>query len=88
MNVSATQQLHKIISVYNKERYEQKKEVISKYRRERYRTMHKEDLSIKVSTGTFTFTLYFGLKKFCPYNISDTRTFRDHICKEIICKEM
>ena len=44
-------------SVYNKERYGQNKEEILKYRRERYRTIHKEDLNIKVSTGTFT--LYF-----------------------------
>jgi hypothetical protein len=44
-------------SVYNKERYEQNKEDILKYRRERYRTIHKKDLNIKVSTGTFT--LYF-----------------------------
>jgi hypothetical protein len=43
--------------VYNKERYEQNKEEILKYRRERYRTIHKKDLNIKVSTGTFT--LYF-----------------------------
>ena len=28
-----------------------------KYRRERYRTIHKKDLNISVSTGTFT--LYF-----------------------------
>ena len=45
-------------SVYNKERYEQNKEDILKYRRERYRTIHKKDLNIKVSTGTFT--LYFN----------------------------
>ena len=44
-------------NVYNKERYEQNKEEILKYRRERYRTIHKKDLNIKVSTGTFT--LYF-----------------------------
>jgi hypothetical protein len=45
-------------NVYNnKERYEQNKEEIFKYRRERYRTIHKKDLNIKVSTGTFT--LYF-----------------------------
>jgi len=39
------------------ERYEQNKEEILKYWRERYRTIHKKDLNIKVSTGTFT--LYF-----------------------------
>ena len=33
---------------------EQNKEEILKYRRERYRTIHKKDLNIKVSTGTFT----------------------------------
>ncbi len=44
-------------SVYNKERYEQNKEEILRYRRERYRTIHKKDLNIKVTTGTFT--LYF-----------------------------
>jgi hypothetical protein len=40
-------------SVYNKERYEQNKEEILKHRSERYRTIHKKDLNIKVSTGTF-----------------------------------
>ena len=44
-------------SVYNKERYEEIEEEILKYRRERSRTIHKKDLNIKVSTGTFT--LYF-----------------------------
>jgi hypothetical protein len=44
-------------SVFNKERYEKHKEEISKYRRERYRTIHKKNLNISVSTGTFT--LYF-----------------------------
>ena len=81
LNVSATQQFHRIImkqkneindlkhetqtmehmpkkkSAYIKKRYEQNKEEILKYRRERYRTIHKEDLNIKVSTGNFT--LYF-----------------------------
>jgi hypothetical protein len=44
-------------SVYTEERYEPNQEEILKYRRERDRTMHKKDLNIKVSTGTFT--LYF-----------------------------
>ncbi len=44
-------------SVYNKERYEQNEAEILKYRRERYRTINKKDLTIEVSTGTFT--LYF-----------------------------
>ena len=44
-------------SVYNKERYEQNKEEILKHRRKRYRTIHKKDLNIKVSKGTFN--LYF-----------------------------
>ena len=61
MEPPTMEQMPKKKSVYNKERYEQKKEVISKYRRERYRTLHKKDLSIKVSTGTFT--LYFDFKK-------------------------
>jgi hypothetical protein len=48
------EQLPKKKSVYNKERYEQnKEEIILKYRRERYRTIHKKDVNIKVSTGTF-----------------------------------
>ena len=63
MEAQTMEQIPKKKSVYNKERYEQKKEEILKYRRERYRTMHKKDLSIKVSTGTFT--LYFDLKKIC-----------------------
>ena len=57
MEPQATEQMPKNKSVYNKERYEQNKEEILKYRRERYRTIHKKDLNIKVSTGTFT--LYF-----------------------------
>ncbi len=52
-------------NVYNKERYEQNKEEILKYRRERYRTIYKKDLSIKVSTGTFT--LYFDWNIFIYY---------------------
>jgi hypothetical protein len=51
------EQMTKKKSVYNKERYEQTKEEILKYRRERCRTIHKKDLNIKMSTGTFT--LYF-----------------------------
>ena len=53
--------------IYNKERYEQNKEEMLKYRRERYRTIHKKDLNIKVSTGTFT--LYFDWFCFCLYNM-------------------
>ena len=45
------------IYIYIYKRYEQNKAEILKYRRERYRTIHKKDLNIKVSTGTFT--LYF-----------------------------
>ncbi len=48
------EQMPKRKSVYNEERYEQKKEEKLKYRRERYRTIHRKDLNIKVSTGTFT----------------------------------
>jgi hypothetical protein len=51
------EQMPKRKSVYNEERYEQKKEEILKYRRERYRTVHRKDLNITASTGTFT--LYF-----------------------------
>ena len=51
------EQMPKMKSVYNLERYEQNKEEILKYRRERYRTIQKKDLNLKVSTGTFT--LYF-----------------------------
>ena len=54
-------------SNYNRERYEKNKEEISKYRRERYRTIHKKNLNISVSTGTFT--LYFEWFSFCLYNI-------------------
>ena len=62
MEPQTTEQLPRKKSLYNKERYEQNKEEILKYRRERYRTkkdwtIHKKDLNIKVSTGTFT--LYF-----------------------------
>ena len=57
MEPQALEQMPKKKSVYNKERYEQNKEEILKYRRERYRTIHKKDINIKVSTGTFT--LYF-----------------------------
>ena len=58
MEPQTMEQLHKKKSVYNKERYEQnKEEIILKYRRERYRTIHKKDVNVKVSTGTFT--LYF-----------------------------
>ena len=57
MEPQALEQMPKKKSVYNKERYEQNKEEILKYRRERYRTIHKKDLNMKVSTGTFT--LYF-----------------------------
>jgi hypothetical protein len=51
------EQMPKKKNVHNKERYDQNKEEMSKYRHERYRTIHKKDLNIKVSTGTFT--LYF-----------------------------
>jgi hypothetical protein len=57
MESQTMDQMPKKKSVYNKERYEQNKEEILKYRRERYRTIHKKDLNMKVSTGTFT--LYF-----------------------------
>ena len=57
METQTTEQMPRKKNVYNKERYEQNKEEILKYRRERYRTIHKKDLNIKVSTGTFT--LYF-----------------------------
>jgi hypothetical protein len=57
MESETTEQTPRKKSVYNKERYEQNKEKILKYRLERYRTIHKKDLNIKVSTGTFT--LYF-----------------------------
>jgi hypothetical protein len=49
------EQMPKKKSVHHKERYEQNKEEILKYRCERYRTMHKEDLNIKVSTGTLPY---------------------------------
>jgi hypothetical protein len=53
LNVTATQELHKII-------LEQKdKTKILKYRCERYRTIHKKHLNIKVKVSTGTFTLYF-----------------------------
>ena len=67
MESQTMDQMPKKKSVYNKERYEQNKEEILKYRRERYRTIHKKDLNIKVSTGTFT--LYFDWFFFCLYNI-------------------
>ena len=54
MESQTTKQMPRNKNVYNKERYEQNKEEILKHRRERYRTMHKKDLIIKVSTGTFT----------------------------------
>ena len=57
MEPQTMEQMPKKKSGYNKEQYEQNKEEILKYRRERYRTIHKKDLNIKVSTGTFT--LYF-----------------------------
>ena len=57
MEPQTMEQMPKKKCVYDKERYEQNKEEILKYRRERYRTIHKKDLNIKVSTGTFT--LYF-----------------------------
>ena len=53
------QNKHKKKSVYNKEGYEQNRKEILTYRRERYRTIHKKDLNMKVSTGTFT--TYFDL---------------------------
>ena len=53
METQTTEHLPRKKNVYNKERYEQNKEEILKYRRERYRTIHKKDLNIKVSTGTF-----------------------------------
>ena len=57
METQTMEQMPKMKSVYNLERYEQNKEEILKYRRERYRTIQKKDLNLKVSTGTFT--LYF-----------------------------
>jgi hypothetical protein len=57
MESQTTEQMPRKKNVYNRERYEQNKEEILKYRRERYRTIHKKDLNVKVSTGTFT--LYF-----------------------------
>ena len=57
METQTTEQLPRKKNVCNKERYEQNKEEILKYRRERYRTINKKDLTIEVSTGTFT--LYF-----------------------------
>jgi hypothetical protein len=54
MESQTTDQMPRKTSVYSKERYEQNKEEKLKYRRERYRTIHKKDLNIKVSTGTFT----------------------------------
>ena len=62
-------------NVYNMERYEQIKEEIFKYRCERYRTIHKEDLNIKVSKGTFT--LYFDLKKFLPIKFNNVCNSRE-----------
>ena len=58
METQTMELMPKMKNVYNKERYELNKEDILKYRRERYRTIHKKDLNIKVSTGTFT--LYFN----------------------------
>jgi hypothetical protein len=55
--ITYTEKMPRKKNVYNKERYEQNKEEILKFRRERYRTIHKKDLNIEVSTGTFT--LYF-----------------------------
>ena len=57
MESQTTEQTPRKKSLYNKERYKHNKEEMLKYRRERCRTIHKKDLSIKVSTGTFT--LYF-----------------------------
>jgi hypothetical protein len=55
MEPQPMEQMPKKKSVYNKkERYKQNKEETLKYRRERYRTMHKEDLNIKVGAGTCT----------------------------------
>ena len=65
METQTTEQMPRKKNVYNKERYEQNKEEILKYRRERYRTIHKKDLNIKVSTGTFT--LYFDWIIFIYY---------------------
>ena len=64
MELQTTEQMPRKKSLYNKERYEQNKEEILKYRRERYRTIHKKDLNIKVSTGTFT--LFFEIIALLP----------------------
>jgi len=56
--ITNKKQMPKKKSVYNKEGYEQNRKEILTYRRERYRTIHKKDLNMKVSTGTFT--LYFN----------------------------
>jgi hypothetical protein len=53
------EQMPKKKSECNKERYEQNKAEILKYQRERYWTIHKKDLNIKVSTGTFIFINFF-----------------------------
>ena len=59
MESQTTKQMPRNKNVYNKERYEQNKEEIFKYRRGRYGTIHKKDLNVKVSTGTFTLCLDF-----------------------------
>jgi len=55
MEPQTMEQMPRKKGVYNKERYEQNKEEILKYRHERHRTVHKEDLNIKVSTGRNVF---------------------------------
>ena len=57
MEPQTTEQMPRKKGVYNKERYEQHKEEILKYRREWHRTIHKEDLNIKVSTGRNVFNV-------------------------------
>ncbi len=64
MEPQTMEQMPKKKSIYNKERYEQNKAEILKYKRERYRTIHKRDLNINVSIGTFT--LYFDYYYFLP----------------------
>jgi hypothetical protein len=57
MESQTTEQTPRKKNVYKKERYEQKKEEILKDRREGYRTIHKKDLNMKESTGTFTISI-------------------------------
>ena len=58
METQTTEQMPRKKNVSSKKRYKQNKEEILKYRRERYRAINKEDLTIKVSAGTFP--LYFN----------------------------